>query len=227
MTKLIKFNTIDELMKSLSNQVANDLKDAINKNKIVTLSVPGGTTPAPFFDYLCEEDLDWSMVNILLSDERYLSESNSRSNTGLIKKHLIQKKASKAKFISFYNENMTENEFVNENGFFMHDLLPINVSILGMGEDMHTASLFPDSNELNDALKSNKSLHVVRPRSQPEARISLSGKALASADKTYILILGQEKLKAYDKACLEKSENNAPIRVAFGDNTKVYWADKI
>ena len=138
-----------------------------------------------------------SMVNILLSDERYLSESNSRSNTGLIKKHLIQKKASKAKFISFYNENMTENEFVNENEFFMHDLLPINVSILGMGEDMHTASLFPDSNELNDALKSNKSLHVVRPRSQPEARISLSGKALASADKTYILILGQEKLKAY------------------------------
>ena len=73
MTKLIKFNTIDELMKSLSNQVANDLKDAINKNKIVTLSVPGGTTPAPFFDYLCEEDLDWSMVNILLSDERSVS----------------------------------------------------------------------------------------------------------------------------------------------------------
>lgn len=227
MTKLIKFNSIDELMKSLSNQVANDLKDAISKNKIVTLSVPGGTTPAPLFDYLCEEDLDWTMITIFLSDERYLPENNSRSNAGLIKKHLIQKNASKARFISFYNKNMTENEFINKNEFLMHDLLPINVSILGMGEDMHTASLFPDSNELDDALKSNKTLHVVRPKSQPEARISLSGKALASADKTYILILGQQKLKAYDKACLEKSEINAPIRVAFGDNTKIYWADKI
>lgn len=109
----------------------------------------------------------------------------------------------------------------------MNALLPINVSIVGMGEDMHTASLFPDSNELADALRSDKTLHVVRPNSQPEARISLSGKALASAFKTYVLILGEAKLKAYIKACTEKSAINAPIKVVFGNNTQVFWANKI
>jgi 6-phosphogluconolactonase len=163
----------------------------------------------------------------LLSDERYLPEDNIRSNARLIAKHLIQKKASVARMIGFYNKNLSEEEFVIKYESQMSTLLPINVSILGMGEDMHTASLFPDSDELLDALKSDNTLHVVRPKSQPEARISLSGKALASAHKTYILILGENKLNAYKKACSEKTEINAPIRVVFGSNTSVFWADKI
>ena len=67
-------------------------------------------------------------------------------------------------------------------------------------------------------LNPDKTLHVVRPKSQPEARISLSGKALSSAKKTYILILGEDKLNAYDKwHVLESSEKKAPIRVVFGE----------
>lgn len=93
MTKLIKFDSIDILMKALSTQVSNDLEESLKANKVVTLSVPGGTTPAPFFDYLCNEDIEWQRVNILLSDERYLPEDNKRSNAGLISKHLIQKKS--------------------------------------------------------------------------------------------------------------------------------------
>jgi len=145
----------------------------------------------------------------------------------LILKHLIQKKASLAKVVSFYDKNLSEEEFVNKNEPQMSSLLPINVSILGMGEDMHTASLFPDSNELTDALESDKTLHVVRPKSQPEARISLSGKALSSAKKTYVLILGEDKLNAYKMACSENSVKKAPIRVVFGSNTQVFWSNKV
>ena len=227
MTKLTKFDSIDILMKTLSSYVSNDLRESLKNNKVVTLSVPGGTTPAPFFDYLCNEDLEWQRVNVLLSDERYLPEDNIRSNARLIAKHLIQKKASVARMVSFYNKNLSEEEFVIKYESQMSTLLPISVSILGMGEDMHTASLFPDSDELLDALKSDNTLHVVRPKSQPEARISLSGKALASAQKTYILILGENKLNAYKKAFSEKTVINAPIRVVFGSNTSVFWADKI
>ena len=227
MTKLIKFSSVDILMKTLSSHVSNDLREALKINKMVSLSVPGGTTPSPFFDCLCNEDLEWQRVNILLSDERYLPENNIRSNTGLILKHLIQKKASLAKVVSFYDKTLSEEEFVNKNEPQMSALLPINVSILGMGEDMHTASLFPDSNELNDALKSDKTLHVVRPKSQPEARISLSGKALSSAKKTYVLILGEDKLNAYKMACSENSVKKAPIRVVFGSNTQVFWSNKV
>jgi len=195
MTKLTKFDSIDILMKTLSSYVSNDLRESLKNNKVVTLSVPGGTTPAPFFDYLCNEDLEWQRVNVLLSDERYLPEDNIRSNARLIAKHLIQKKASVARMVSFYNKNLSEEEFVIKYESQMSTLLPISVSILGMGEDMHTASLFPDSDEL--------------------------------LDKTYILILGENKLNAYKKACSEKTEINAPIRVVFGSNTSVFWADKI
>jgi 6-phosphogluconolactonase/glucosamine-6-phosphate isomerase/deaminase len=68
---------------------------------------------------------------------------------------------------------------------------------------------------------------VVRPKSQPEARISLSGKALSSAKKTYVLILGEDKLNAYKMACSENSAKKAPIRVVFGSNTQVFWANKV
>ena len=78
MTKLIKFSSINILMKTLSSHVSNDLREALKINKMVSLSVPGGTTPSPFFDCLCNEDLEWQRVNILLSDERYLPENNIR-----------------------------------------------------------------------------------------------------------------------------------------------------
>ena len=214
-------------MKTLSNNISNDLRSHLKSNKSVNLAVSGGTSPSALYDYLCDEDLDWSRVIVFLSDERYLPENNARSNALLIKDHLIQKKASVAKFINFYDKNLSEEEFVNKNEPQMSKLLPINVSILGMGEDMHTASLFPDSNELTDALKSDKTLHVVRPKSQPEARISLSGKALSSAKKTYVLILGEDKLNAYKMACSENSVKKAPIRVVFGSNTQVFWSNKV
>lgn len=225
MTMLVKHDSILKLMHGLSHSVATDLRDSLKNKNFVSLSVPGGTTPAPFFDLLCKESLDWSRIKILLSDERYVPESNDRSNTILVKRHLMQSNAANAQLISFYNPDQTEDEFVRQNVANMNTIMPIDVSVLGMGLDMHTASLFPDSAELADALSTSEPLYVVRPASQPEARITLSGRVLAQAAKTYILIIGQEKLAAYNLAMSESSAMLAPIRTVFGNQTKVFWAD--
>ncbi|MEZ8006155.1 MAG: 6-phosphogluconolactonase [Amylibacter sp.] len=225
MTKLVKHNNIQQLMHGLSISVAKELRDSLKNKNFVSLSVPGGTTPAPFFDLLCKESLDWSRVRILLSDERYVPETNNRSNTTLVKRHLMQSNAAKAQLIRFYSPDQTEDEFVRQSIAYMNTFMPIDVSVLGMGLDMHTASLFPDSAELADALSTSDSLYVVRPASQPEARITLSGRVLAQAVKTYILIIGQEKLAAYNLAMSKTSAMLAPIRTVFGNQTKVFWAD--
>lgn len=225
MTKLVKHNNIQQLMHGLSISVAKELRDSLKNKNFVSLSVPGGTTPAPFFDLLCKESLDWSRVRILLSDERYVPETNNRSNTALVKRHLMQSNAAKAQLIRFYSPDQTEDEFVRQSLAYMNTFMPIDVSVLGMGLDMHTASLFPDSAELADALSTSDSLYVVRPASQPEARITLSGRVLAQAVKTYILIIGQEKLAAYNLAMSKTSAMLAPIRTVFGNQTKVFWAD--
>ena len=225
MTMLVKHDSILQLMHGLSHSVATDLRDSLKNKNFVTLSVPGGSTPAPFFDLLCKESLDWSRVKILLSDERYVPESNNRSNTTLVKRHLMQSNAANAQLIRFYNPDQTEDEFVRQSVANMNTFMPIDVSILGMGLDMHTASLFPDSTELADALSTSEPLCVVRPACQPEVRITLSGRVLAQATKTYILIIGQEKLAAYNLAMSESSAMLAPIRTVFGNQTKTFWAN--
>ena len=225
MTMLVKHDSILQLMHGLSHSVATDLRDSLKNKNFVTLSVPGGSTPAPFFDLLCKESLDWSRVKILLSDERYVPESNNRSNTTLVKRHLMQSNAANAQLIRFYNPDQTEDEFVRQSIANMNTFMPIDVSVLGMGLDMHTASLFPDSTELADALSTSEPLCVVRPACQPEVRITLSGRVLAQATKTYILIIGQEKLAAYNLAMSESSAMLAPIRTVFGNQTKTFWAN--
>ena len=69
MTKLIKFDSIDVLMKTLSSNISNDLRIHLKNNKSVNLAVSGGTSPSALYDCLCEEDIDWSRVTIFLSDE--------------------------------------------------------------------------------------------------------------------------------------------------------------
>lgn len=226
MTEFVEHPSVETLMAALASAVADDLRHALATQEFASLSIPGGTTPAPFFDLLCKQDLDWSRVRVLLSDERYVPEDSPRSNTSLVKRHLMQDKAAAAHMVAFYDANLSEDDFVAQSGASMMEYLPIDVSVLGMGADMHTASLFPDSAELADALDSDMPLHVVRPASQPEARITLSGPVLAKAGKTYILIVGTDKRVAFEQAGGESSALVAPIRTVFGPRTRVFWADK-
>jgi 6-phosphogluconolactonase len=226
MTQFVPFDSPDALMSGLALAVAQDLQVALENKPLITLAIPGGTTPAPFFDILAKAKLEWSRVRVMLTDERYLPEGNSRSNTGLVKRHLLQKNAAAAQMVPFYVSGVEVDDFVADHATVVADCLPIDVCVLGMGADMHTASLFPDSAELGDALVSERPLHVVRPASQPEARLTLTGSALASAAKTYVLIVGADKKAALERAQGETSSMVAPIRAVFGEHTSIYWADK-
>jgi len=102
--------------------------------------------------------------------------------------------------------------------------LPISVLLLGMGSDMHTASLFPGVDGLEAALDPHAPiLTVLRPEIVPEARVSLTARVLDGAMSKHLVIFGEEKRAALERA-MSLPPEDAPIRTVLSEIT-IHWAE--
>lgn len=211
------------MMLGLANVIAGQLADFLRRDGHATLSVPGGTTPGPIFDTLSGVDLDWANVAIVLNDERWVPESSDRSNTRLLRERLLRGKAARARLIPLYAPAETPEAALQtlEDGLRPH--LPISVLLLGMGADMHTASLFPGADRLEEALTTTSLLLPMRAEAAGEPRITLTAPVLKGAYNTHILITGPEKRAALDRA-LTLTPQEAPVRAVL-DTATVHWAE--
>ena len=134
----------DEMLAmGLVDVLSTDLRNALRSRDRVLFVVPGGTTPGPIFDGLCGLDLDWDRVDILLSDERWRPEVHLRSNTRLLRERLLRDRAAAARYLPLYAKSPEPETVLAELETNISPVLPIDVCLLGMGSDMHTASLFP------------------------------------------------------------------------------------
>ena len=207
----------------VAQRISSELGESLRANGRATLSVPGGTTPGPIFDTLSGVDLDWSQVSVVLNDERWVAEDNPRSNTRLLRERLLRGKASQAKLIPLFVD-LPDPESAMEGlieGLVPH--LPISVLLLGMGEDMHTASLFPGADNLEAALAADAPpLLAMRAEAAGEPRISLSARVLRSALRVHVLITGQAKRAAIERAA-KLSPREAPIACVL-DQAQVHWS---
>ena len=143
------------LAEELAIKVAGQLNDAVKAQGTATLVVSGGRSPVAFFQSLIKQPLDWSKVVVSLADERWVPVEHADSNAGLLKKHLLQGPAAKARFVGLYNVAANLEDAAEQADRALAELPPIDVLILGMGDDGHTASLFPNSPnlvELEDAV---------------------------------------------------------------------------
>ncbi|GGG59065.1 6-phosphogluconolactonase [Salipiger pallidus] len=208
----------------LASQIAGELRAALSHQDRAALAVPGGTSPGPVFDALCAADLDWSRVDVLLTDERWVPESSDRSNTRLLRERLLTDRASAARLLPLYAEAETPEDKLAELADAIAPSLPLAVVLLGMGADMHTASIFPEADKLEEALSPDAPILLpMRAPGAPEPRITLSASALDGAMKKHILIYGREKREVLAKAKgLPAIE--APIN-AILDEATVHWAE--
>jgi 6-phosphogluconolactonase len=207
----------------VANKLAGELTSALEHEERVLFVVPGGSTPGPIFDDLCEADLDWSRVDVLLSDERWVPEVHVRSNTRLIRERLLVGRAGKARYLPLYAAGHSPEDVLAELETNIVPNLPIGVCLLGMGGDMHTASLFPGADRLEDALAKNAPILMpMRADGAPEPRITLTAHVLNDALAKHVVITGQQKRAAYD-AALRLPALEAPIR-AILDGATVHWA---
>ncbi|MGI9371503.1 MAG: 6-phosphogluconolactonase [Hyphomicrobiales bacterium] len=210
----------------LADYVGDVLTQAILKNGRASLVVSGGRTPMQFFEALSCLELKWNEVTVLLADERWVPETHARSNTAFVRENLIKGSAARAHFLPFYSEGISVEEGATQ---LSHQLekISLDMVVLGMGEDGHTASLFPDAPAIAQALaKDAPSVLVARPTSQPEARITLSVQKLKSAAHIALHIEGQLKRDVLEQAALDGAAHEMPIR-PFLQNDKnplqVFW----
>jgi 6-phosphogluconolactonase len=212
------------MMLSLADRIAGQLGEFLRRDGKATLSVPGGTTPGPIFDTLSGVDIDWANVAVVLNDERWVPESSDRSNTRLVRQRLIRGRAAQARLIPLYAPAETPEVMLPalEDGLRPH--LPISVLLLGMGADMHTASLFPGADRLEDALSPQAPILLpMRAEAAGEPRITLTAPVLKAAFHIHILITGPEKRAALDRA-LTLPPSEAPVRAVL-DSATVHWAE--
>lgn len=196
------FTNTKELNQAFAQQISMQLTEAITSRGEAWLVVSGGKTPASFFKTLAQQVLDWSRVTITLTDERCLPPEHPERNASLVKHDLLHDLAGSAHFIE-----LTENESL------FKKMPMFDVVILGMGEDGHTASLFPCSEQIKQGLlETSDALLIVNPKTAAYQRISLSKNRLLNTRSLYLHFVGEKKKMVFERACQGEDEKEMPIR---------------
>ena len=224
------FDNREQLDLALADKVSAILQQAIALKGKASIAVSGGSTPKGFFKVLSNKDIDWKKVTITLADERWVDINDDDSNTRLVHENLLQNKAAKAKFFHLKQGEVLCDEILAElNLAADNTLLPLDVLILGMGEDGHTASLFPCSTQIKQALDINNenALMKVQPTTAPHQRITFSFASLSQSKNIFLHVCGDNKKQVLDKALNGDDVFDMPIRKFLQTdniNTQVYWA---
>jgi 6-phosphogluconolactonase len=206
-----EFTSSNELNLELARQIHNILVDAVAERGQAFLVISGGKTPIDLFKCLAKTNLPWEKVTVCLADERCVDIEATDRNEALVKKYLLQDHAKNAKWISLYDEQNRDNLTSIEKTF---SALPtFDAVILGMGEDGHTASLFPCSQELSNGLASNApSVLFVIPKNAPFKRVSLSKTRLMNTHHLFLHLVGAKKHQVFNQAMAGENSFEMPIR---------------
>lgn len=209
--------------------ISSALRRELDQQPRARLLLSGGTTPAPVFRALSKAPLDWSRVDIGLVDERWLLPSDADSNAFLVSTHLLRNHAAAAHFESLTRPG--RNIAMALSAANLHARRTPAVIVLGMGDDGHTASLFPGMQGLDAALGSESAYVAVDATGCVGAgpwsrRISLTPAGLAPAPTRLLLLRGDAKRKVFEQALAGSDPREMPVRIAIGTpgaTLDVYW----
>lgn len=215
---------------ALAERVAERLRNALVERGHAVLAVSGGSTPKAFFARLSRETLDWTKVQVTLVDERWVPDSDDRSNARLVKSLLLQHAASVAQFVPLYVDAPTPEQGLATVTARIDALkLPFDAVVLGMGDDGHTASFFPGGDHLAEALDLDGRVRVLPMRAPGagEPRITLTLPTLLHTRALYLLVTGEHKrdLLADVRLGLDTAKDY-PVRAVLTQQhvpVAVYW----
>ncbi len=216
---------------ALAERVAAQLRDGIAARGRALVAVSGGTTPAAFFAELARQVLDWARVTVTLVDERWVPDTDPRSNAKLVKETLLQGPAAAATFVPLYTGAATPEAGLADAATRIAALpLPFDAVLLGMGDDGHTASFFPGGDHLAEATDPRTLAQVLPMRATRagEPRITLTLPVLLATRALYLLIRGAKKRDLIADVRLGMdSAKDYPVRAVVHQAqvpVAVYWA---
>jgi 6-phosphogluconolactonase len=225
-----KFTDLDALSRALADQLAASLHAAIEARGIASLVVSGGKSPTRLFELLSQAALDWSRVCVALADERWVEPTDPGSNERLVREALLKGPAAAARFLGLKNGAPTPDMgAVSAWETFARVPRPFDALVLGMGEDGHTASLFPGSPNLPRALNPAAVAGCVGmwAPTPPQARLSLNLSALLDSRRILLLINGDAKWRTYVAASAPGPIEEMPVRAMLRQTRipiQVMWA---
>lgn len=228
-----EFVTNDELTAVLADNVVMALRQSIDERGYASMAVSGGSTPHTLFQRLSNIDLDWGRVWLTLVDERWVDESDIHSNANLVRTSLLKEKAAAARFISLktgHTNPFTAQADVEQRLSAMP--LPFAVVLLGMGSDGHTASFFPQAEQLTHALDlhSGRMCVAIHPPRTPHERMTLTLPMLLNTTLLVVHIVGREKRSALEQAAATTGAvSEMPIRAVLHQKqiaAQIYYAER-
>jgi 6-phosphogluconolactonase len=218
-----------ELATTLARRVAQRLREGLQTRGAASLVLSGGSTPVRFLEALREERLNWKDVVVTLTDERWVDPRDSASNEAMVHRCLLVGEAAAARFVSLKSAGPSPLAGREEVARRLADVpRPFDFVVAGMGEDAHTASIFPGMPGVDRALRRDNPERVMPAEAPapPHARITLTLAALADCRELALLIHGSAKYAILEES-RDAERSHAPVVAlleAVGDRGRVFWA---
>ena len=214
-----------KLTSYVTNYISNKIKTSLICNDRFKFCVCGGSTPRPIYEKLSNHDLSWQNVDIFLGDERCVDPLSKESNTNMLKNSLLINYASKAFFYEVFknknlNDTLAKQLYLNMLKEKFGSNPPIfDLTLLGLGDDGHTASLFPFKDINNDDL-------IITSFGKDIERISLTPKIISASSEIAFLVTGASKNLAL-KRLVDKNESSkrTPAKLIISNSKILIFCD--
>jgi len=228
----------ESLAQNLAGELTIQINNAIVDRGLAVLALSGGSTPKPLFKALSEYDIDWSKVIITLVDERWVPEDHALSNAAFMRRYLLDSLPGTTRFVPLYHAAVSVEEsrsaalgtYCHETHSSTEQPRAFDIVILGMGGDGHTASFFPDADNIAELVDPNTSdaLLTCSSKSTQVERITWSLPMLLNTRFLALHFTGASKKEVFEVACESADATVLPIRSAIFQDTMplhVYYTD--
>ncbi len=216
------------LASRLAGHVSTWLLAALALRERASLALSGGSTPGPFLAALSRQALPWARIDVVPVDERWVAPDSDQANERLIRKMLLVGEASRARFFPLLGREVSVEQQARQADRRLVELhRPLDVAVMGMGDDAHTASWFPRSSGLEEALSEDSERRCVATGAptEPVQRLTLTWPLIREARRCAVLIHGEQKKRRLQQVLDESGDvQDEPVRVLLQRPLSIYWS---